>query len=75
MHSTSYLYGVEPDKFINLPYKKALQFKAKASKELFDKLYLTVPFIEQDHERVDAVYKAQKHTRGLLAEITPGYIA
>ncbi len=75
MYSTSYLYGVEPSAFRNLPYEEAIRFKVDAAKTLFDELYLIPHFSQRDEQHVDAVYKAWRHSRKLLAELDPSYIA
>jgi len=75
MLKTKYLYDVDVTEFQDMPYKEALVFKLKAAKTLFDELYLIPHFSERNESRVDAVYKALKFNRKLLAEIIPGYIA
>ncbi len=73
-HSTEYLYGINPLLLAEMPYKKALYFKLDSAKQLFDKLYLDTTYQTRDDEHVDAVYKALKHTRGLINELDPLFI-
>lgn len=68
-HTTQYLFNLDASTLAAIPYREALEHKIESGKALFDDIYLDTPFNDRDEERVDAVYKALKHTRALLDEL------
>ena len=68
-HSTTYLYGVEPSEFADLPYTEALIYKRNSAKQLISTL-MDTHHSKRDEERVSAVFSAIKFNQQLLEEIT-----
>lgn len=68
MKSTQYLYGVEPSRFSDMPYRLAIEFKIECCKELKDDLLID-GYRAADVERLDAVVKAEKFNNQLLKEL------
>lgn len=69
MKSTLYLYGVEPNTFKDMPYKKALEFKLLKVTQLFRQLYVMDSYEEDHRIRLHHVDKALNYTRNLLKEL------
>ena len=65
MRSTQELYDCDPSEFVDMPYCEALRYKLKKGRELFERLFLE----DIEHERQFYVYKAIRHTEGLLREV------
>ena len=68
MHTTKYLYGIDPKKLADMPYKEALEYKKEKAKELLEELYKP-SFWDRDDQRIAAVCKAIKFTETLLEEL------
>jgi len=68
MKATTYLYGVEPTEFVNLPYGEALLYKLAAGKRLVYEL-IEEHYSSRDDIRINAIGKADKHNRALLEEV------
>jgi len=68
MKSTKYLYNCEPIEFINMSYKKAIDFKLQQAKELIATL-MSEHYTVRDDQRVKAVFKAIKFNTELLKEL------
>ena len=69
MLSTEYLYGVRPESFKDMSYKKALEYKKEAGHKLYVYLYMNVEDSDEYREKVFHVEKALSHTRKLLEEL------
>lgn len=64
-------YGFTKEQIIALretPYEEALHIKVTAANELAKRL-LSVPFMEQDSNRINKVIKARKFNTELLTEL------
>ena len=68
MHTTRYLYNCSPQDFAELPYKTALEFKAKAAYDLITELYKPT-YMDRDYARLAEAIKAEKHNQNLLKEL------
>lgn len=68
MKTTQYLYNLEPSVLADMPYKQAIQLKKQKASELLKELHQP-GFMEQDDERIKAVYKAEKFNTQLLEEL------
>lgn len=70
MHSTQYLYGIDPEELTGMLYFDALQYKYDAGTRLYRKLWLIPKKTEEEQDRMFYVEKAQRHTKALLDERT-----
>lgn len=68
IHSTAYLYNIEPAILSNMLYSDALKFKVASAKVLLNML-LEPHYSERDDERIMAVQRAVKFNESLLAEL------
>lgn len=68
MKTTLYLYGAKASEFADLPYRKALAFRAKAAHNLAGRLY-EVNYLSRDNHRLNSVLKAEKYNIKLLKEL------
>ena len=69
MHSTQYLYGIDPEELYGMYYYDALEYKYEKGKELYFRLYNE----DRDEDadiRMFYVNKAVEHTAGLIDERT-----
>jgi len=69
MHSTQFLYGIEPNELIGMKYINALAYKRDKGIELYRKLFLIPNRTEEEDERLFYVGKAVHHTEKLIEEI------
>ena len=77
--TSKYLYDIEPEEFIHLPYKEAIQLKKEKSMTLYKKLHnQTEEFYHNGgkysdvvdlRNRLHYVGKAMKHNEILLKEL------
>jgi len=68
LHSTNYLYGIEPKELDNKMYWEALQYKLEAGTRLYRKLFLIPKRNKEEEDRMFYVDKAYNHTKKLLEE-------
>ncbi len=80
MRSTQYLYECNPNDFVGLGYKQAIEYKLNKATELLKQLYKDeTEFYEgkgsyddakELRERIKHVNKAINYNKGLLDELT-----
>ena len=68
MHTTRYLYDINPQSIANIPYKQAIKLKINNAKLLLS-LLLREHYSTRDDERISAVHKAIKFNEQLLNEL------
>lgn len=68
MTTTFYLYGIEPERLMQLSYFEAITLKHELAKELIAELY-EEPMNNRDEERIMKVHKAIKFNQDLLKEL------
>ena len=73
MHTSEYLYGIDPSTFAEMPYREAIEFKIKQTKLVIHEL-LEIDFMIRDDERLHAVIKAQSFNNELLDELDNRHI-
>jgi hypothetical protein len=67
MTESEYLYGINVNEFLDMPYKQAIEYKLKTGRELHSELYGK----EETHEdrvRIFKVYNAIRHNERLIKE-------
>jgi len=69
MKTTEYLYGIKPTEFAVLPYKKAIEFKVEAARQLLYKLLYDFHYEIRDDTRINKVHAAIKFNKELLKEL------
>lgn len=69
MRSTKFLYGVEPEAFINKTYKDAIEFKRDRALKIWLRIRYKKDKTEAEAERMHLVFKAYTHNINLLKEI------
>ena len=67
MTESQYLYGVQVEEFLSLPYKQAIVFKLEAGRTLHKELY-GKDSTHDEKVRLFKVQKAIKHNERLIKE-------
>lgn len=68
IHSTTYLYNIEPSVLSSMLYPDALKFKITSAKALLG-ILIEPHYSERDDERITAVQRAIKFNESLLSEL------
>jgi len=66
--TTFYLYGIEPERLMQLNYFEAITLKHELAKDLIAELY-EEPMDSRDEDRIAKVHKAIKHNQDVLKEL------
>lgn len=68
MHSTQYLYGIDPAELENKFYFEALEYKRQSGIKLYRLLFLNHDRTDEEDKRMFYVEKALRHTEKLIGE-------